>query len=79
VPKINCKLLTLDSKILDKDLDMIVIPGKEGELGILSGHVPMIVALKKGQIKAYLENTMMTYDIEGGFAHITKDRCNILS
>ncbi|AEI89393.1 ATP synthase epsilon chain [Candidatus Midichloria mitochondrii IricVA] len=57
---------------------MIVIPGKEGELGILNGHIPMVVTLKKGQIKAYLENTITIYDIEWGFARITKDRCNIL-
>jgi len=76
--KINCKLLTYDAKIFDRELDMIILPGSEGELGILPGHVPIMVSLKKGQIKAYENNSITVYDIAEGFAQITDDGCNIV-
>ena len=78
MPKINCKLITPNTNLLDKKLDMIVIPGVDGELGILNSHVPMIVVLKSGQVKAYLDGKVKHYAINGGFAHISKNGCSLI-
>jgi F-type H+-transporting ATPase subunit epsilon len=62
-----------------EEQDMIIVPGAEGEMGVLHGHVPMVVVLNKGQVKAYLDGSIRTYDISGGFVHITKEGCNIIA
>ena len=76
--KINCKLVTPSAKLLDQEFDMVVIPGVGGELGILNGHIPMVVALKSGLVRAYLNGKIKHYVINGGFAHINKNNCDII-
>ena len=78
MPKINCKLVSPNAKIFDQDFDMVVIPGADGEIGILYGHIPMIVALKNGNVRTYLDGEIKQYPISGGFAHISKNGCDIM-
>ena len=59
---------------------MAVIPAAEGEMGVLPGHSPMIVALRGGIITVR-ENGQVTdrLFVAGGFAEITPERCTVLA
>ncbi len=59
---------------------MVVIPGSEGELGVLPGHAPMIVMLRGGTIRIYEGSQVVNrLFVAGGFAEITPERCTVLA
>jgi len=66
--------------LLSRPVEMAVIPAAEGEMGILAGHAPMIVALRGGVITVR-ENGQETEKmfVAGGFAEITPTRVTILA
>lgn len=77
--KISCKILFYDKEVLNEDCDMVVLPGELGDLGILFGHVPMIVAIKQGKIRIYIDGVTNNYEVGGGIAKITRDSCIIIA
>ncbi|MBW8268786.1 ATP synthase F1 subunit epsilon [Caldovatus aquaticus] len=66
--------------LLSRDVEMAVIPSAEGEMGVLAGHAPMIVALRGGVIRVR-ENGQETERlfVAGGFAEVTPARCTVLA
>lgn len=66
--------------LLSRPVEMAVIPAAEGEMGVLPGHAPMIVALRGGVITVR-ENGQETEKlfVAGGFAEITPARVTILA
>jgi F-type H+-transporting ATPase subunit epsilon len=74
------EIVSPERLLLSRPVDMVVIPGSEGELGVLGGHAPMIVLLRGGTIRLY-ENNQVTdrLFVAGGFAEITPDRCTVLA
>ncbi len=80
--KLNVELVTPEALIISSDVEMVVVPGSEGDFGVLSGHSPMISTLRPGVIDVY-ENSSSQLSrqifISDGFAEVTKERCTILS
>ncbi|MDB5315722.1 MAG: synthase subunit epsilon [Rhodospirillales bacterium] len=66
--------------LLSRAVEMAVIPAAEGEMGVLPGHAPMIVALRGGVISV-TEGGQVTERlfVGGGFAEITPDRVTVLA
>lgn len=66
--------------LLSRPVEMAVLPAAEGEMGVLPGHAPMIVALRGGVI-AVREDGQETERlfVAGGFAEITPTRVTILA
>ncbi len=66
--------------LLSRPVEMAVLPAAEGEMGVLPGHAPMIVALRGGVIRV-TENGLETEKlfVAGGFAEITPSRVTILA
>ena len=60
--------------------DMVIIPGSEGEMGVLPQHAPMIVLLQEGTIRLY-EGGRVTESLQvsGGFAEVTPTRVTVLA
>jgi F0F1-type ATP synthase, epsilon subunit (mitochondrial delta subunit) len=46
--KIQLEIVTPERRLLDEPVDMVTVPGLNGELGILPGHTPLISQLKTG-------------------------------
>jgi F-type H+-transporting ATPase subunit epsilon len=66
--------------VLSRSVDMVVMPGYEGDLAAQENHAPMIVLLRGGVISLYDgANVVSRLFVAGGFAEITKDRCTILA
>ncbi len=66
--------------LLSRHVDMVVIPGSEGDMGVLEGHTPMIVLLRGGVIALY-DGDQVTERlfVGGGFAEVTPERCTVLA
>ena len=74
------EIVTPEKLVLSRPVDMVVIPGAEGEMGVLPGHAPMIVLLRGGTIRVY-EGGEVTdrLFVASGFAEVTPERCTVLA
>lgn len=74
------ELVSPEKLLLSRQVEMAIIPGVEGEMGVLPGHSPMIVVLRGGVIRVR-ENGVETEKlfVGGGFAEISPDRVTILA
>ncbi|MBN8904423.1 MAG: ATP synthase F1 subunit epsilon, partial [Rhodospirillales bacterium] len=76
----NLEIVSPEKLLLSRPVDMVVIPAAEGDMGVLEGHTPMIVALRGGTIALY-EGDRITDQlyVAGGFAEVTPERCTVLA
>ncbi len=66
--------------VLSRPVDMVVMPGYEGDLAAMENHAPMITLLRGGVIALYDgANVVSRFFVAGGFAEITPERCTILA
>jgi F-type H+-transporting ATPase subunit epsilon len=74
------EIISPEKLLLSRPVDMVVIPGTEGDLGILPGHSKLITGLRGGLVDLY-ENGKITdrYFVSGGFAEVTGERCSVLA
>ncbi len=73
-------ILSPERRLLAQDVDMVVIPGAEGDLGVLPGHSKLITVLRPGLIDLYQGNEMIDrFLVRGGFAEVTETRCTVLA
>ncbi len=74
------EIVSPEKLLLSRDVEMVVIPAAEGEMGVLPNHAPMIVLLRGGTIAIH-EGGRLTDKlyVSGGFAEITPERCTVLA
>jgi F-type H+-transporting ATPase subunit epsilon len=74
------ELVSPERLVLSEPVDMVVVPGAEGNFGVLAGHSLLISTVRPGVIDGY-EGTAVTDRIfvAGGFAEVTPDRCTVLA
>jgi F-type H+-transporting ATPase subunit epsilon len=74
------ELVSPEKLLLSRPVEMAVLPAAEGEMGVMPGHSPMIVALRGGIISV-TENGQVTdrLFVGGGFAEVTPERCTVLA
>ncbi len=77
---LNLEIVSPEKLLLSRDVDMVVIPAAEGDMGILEGHAPMTVALRGGVVSLYEgERIVESLFVAGGFAEVTAERCTVLA
>ena len=77
---IRCDVVSVERIVFSDDVDMVLAPGIEGELGILPHHAPLMTALVPGEIvirKTGQEDVLMA--VGGGFMEVRPDRVTILA
>jgi len=73
-------LVSSEKLLLSEDVEMVVVPGAEGDFGVLIGHAPLISALRPGVIGTYIgDNVDKRIFVAGGFAEVTGERCTVLA
>lgn len=74
------ELVTPEQIAFDGEVEMIVLPATEGEIGVLSGHAPIISSLNEGEVRLY-DNGILTKTIKisKGFAEISALKCVVLA
>jgi F-type H+-transporting ATPase subunit epsilon len=76
---LSLSIVTPSRKVVATEADSVVAPGSEGELGILPGHAPLLVALKAGVVRYSAGGRNSRIAIGGGIAEVTQERVTVLS
>lgn len=78
--QIQFELVSPERLLMSRAVDMVVVPGVEGDFGALPSHAPFISALRPGVIAVY-DGTQVTdrVFVAGGFAEVTPERCTVLA
>ncbi len=78
--KVEFELVSPEKLLLSRDVDMVVVPGAEGDMGVLPRHSPAITTVRPGTIVVYEGGAVSDrIFIAGGFAEVTGDRCTVLA
>lgn len=77
--KIKLNVVTPDLVSYSGEIDMVVMPGSDGELGVMFGHAPMIVQLIAGEVRVYNDSNILKLQVQEGFAKIDGACVDILS
>jgi F-type H+-transporting ATPase subunit epsilon len=75
---ITLKVITPDSTVWDEKVEEIVLPSTTGQLGILSGHAPLITALDIGVMRVRPGKDWKAIALMGGFAEVENDEIKVL-
>jgi F-type H+-transporting ATPase subunit epsilon len=77
---VHLEIVSPEKLLLSRDVDMVVIPASEGDMGVLEGHAPMMVMLRGGVVSLY-EGDRVTESlfVAGGFAEVTPEGCTVLA
>jgi F-type H+-transporting ATPase subunit epsilon len=78
--RVQFELVTPERLVLSTEVEMVVVPGTEGNFGVLPGHSPLISTIRPGMIEIY-ENRVVTQRIfiVSGIAEVTPERCTVLA
>jgi F-type H+-transporting ATPase subunit epsilon len=76
---IHVDIVTAERTVFSDDVDIVVAPGIEGELGILPRHAPLLTALQAGELRMRKAGEQIVIAIGGGFMDVAPDRVVILA
>ena len=78
---LHFELVTPARLVRSEDVHMVVVPGSEGEFGVLEGHAPFMSTVKDGAIKVYRTagGTPEEILVQGGFAEVTPKGITVLA
>ena len=77
--KIHLSVVTPERKLIEENVDEIVLPGSEGYLGVLPGHAPLLTALNVGELTYRTGGGTRACFVAWGFAEILPGRVSVLA
>ena len=78
--KVAFELVSPERLVVSMPVDMVVVPGGEGDFGVLPGHAPLIASVRPGVIEIYDGREVSDrIFVAGGFAEVTRERCTVLA
>lgn len=75
---LTVRVISPDKTVWDAEAEEVILPSTTGQLGILSGHAPLMTALDVGVMRVRPEKDWVTIALMGGFAEIENDEVTIL-
>ncbi len=76
---IRCEIVSQDRTVFQGDVDIVILPGVAGEMGILPHHAPVLTILKYGVIKIRQAGQEELFTVAGGMAEVQPDVVTILA
>ncbi|MFC2059785.1 F0F1 ATP synthase subunit epsilon [Chloroflexota bacterium] len=76
---IKLDIVTAEGEIYSEDVDVVVAPGIEGQLGLLPHHTPLMTMLQPGELLVRKDGGEICLAISGGFIEVRPDRIIILA
>tara|TARA_B100001248_G_scaffold64201_1_gene44813 strand:+ start:227 stop:559 length:333 start_codon:yes stop_codon:yes gene_type:complete len=76
----NLQIISPEKSVFDDEIEMVIIPGTEGDIGILSNHMPLITSLRLGNIYIYRNKKIIKkFLVNGGILEVLENRCTLLT
>ena len=78
---ISFDLVSPEKLLFNDDVGIIIVPGKDGDIGVLPGHSKVLSSLRPGRVMVYGEdkNLLKSFFITGGFVEINPEKCIVLA
>jgi F-type H+-transporting ATPase subunit epsilon len=76
---IRCEIVSQDRTVFQGDVDIVILPGAAGEMGILPHHAPVLAILKYGVIRIRKSGREELFTVAGGMAEVQPDIVTILA
>src|ERR1700748_801902 len=78
--RVQFELVTPERLMLSEMVEMVVVPGTEGNFGVLPGHAPLISTIRPGTIDVYEgREIVQRIFVVSGIAEVTPERCTVLA
>ena len=75
----HVQIITLEKVVYSGDVESVVVPGAEGQLGILANHASLMSILSTGLIRLISEGNEVRFNVDGGFIEVNKNSVTILA
>ena len=78
---LHFELVTPERLVRSEDVHMVVVPGTEGDFGVLAGHAPFMTVVREGELAVYSNPTTVVSRIQvvGGFAEVSERGLTVLA
>jgi F-type H+-transporting ATPase subunit epsilon len=76
---LRLEIVTPEAKAYSEDVDFVVLPGSEGEMGVYPKHVPLLTTLKPGELRVLKDGRETALAVGEGFVEIRGDAVSILT
>ena len=78
---ISFDLVSPEQLLFNDEVGMIIVPGKDGDIGVLPGHSKVLSSLRPGRVMVYGEdkNLLKSFFLTGGFVEINPKKCTVLA
>ena len=78
---ISFDLVSPEQLVFNDQAGMIIVPGKEGDIGVLPGHSKLLSSLRAGRVMVYGEDKhlLQSFFVSGGFVEINPEKCIVLA
>ncbi|MCZ6637555.1 MAG: F0F1 ATP synthase subunit epsilon [Alphaproteobacteria bacterium] len=78
--RVEFELVSPARLLISEAVEMVVVPGEEGDFGVLPGHAPVISQVRPGVIDIHDDGKVQSrIFVAGGFAEVTEQRCTVLA
>ena len=78
---LHFELVTPEKLVRSEDVHMVVVPGAEGDFGVLEGHAPFMSTIHDGDVQVYKTegSAPETIQVRGGFAEVSEKGLTVLA
>jgi F-type H+-transporting ATPase subunit epsilon len=76
---IRCEIVSQDKSLFEGDVDIVIVPGSNGEMGILPGHAPLLATLGYGILRIRIKGEEQAFTIAGGVVEVRPDIVTVLA
>lgn len=78
--KVHFELVSPEKLLFSADVEQVVVPGSEGDFGVLPDHAPLVALLRSGVVEVYEDGKVTSrLFVRGGFAQVTPEGLTILA
>ncbi|MBL4893591.1 MAG: F0F1 ATP synthase subunit epsilon [Emcibacter sp.] len=77
--KLHFELVSPEKLLMSTDVDMVVVPGVEGDFGVLINHAPVVSTLRTGILEVHNGDTPERLLVRGGFAEVNPEGLTVLA
>jgi F-type H+-transporting ATPase subunit epsilon len=78
---LHFELVTPERLVRSEDVHMVVVPGTEGDFGVLEGHAPVMSTIREGELAVYrtFPGEAERIPVQGGFAEVNEKGLTVLA